>query len=447
MNQTSTAIRIENLSKVYRIGIKEEKHDTIGAAIFDTIKSPFRNYRKYRSLYIFKDLKKHNSLQAGDMPGILWALKNISFELKTGEALGVIGRNGAGKSTLLKILSRITDPTSGYGEIRGKVSSLLEVGTGFHPELTGRENVYLNGMILGMKKKEIDSKFDDIVAFSEIEKFLDTPVKRYSSGMRIRLAFSVAAHLEPEILIIDEVLAVGDSAFQKKCLNKMEGVAKEGRTVLFVSHNMGMISDLCSKCILLSNGQVAEIGETKEIVGKYLADDSTSGSIDLTKWSENRLGKGPLRILNLRTEDKDGRTRSQFAYGEPISFKLGIQGQAGIECIIGLSIRDALGHLILHFSNLDDKFNIILPASQSEIHMRLEKIVLNEGTYYLTIFLGDGFNLMNDKVHNCLSFQVHTATKGRVICRSVVHLSAAWDLKATDNRSEQVIELMSASAK
>ena len=214
---------------------------------------------------------------------LIWALKNISFELEQGEVLGVIGKNGAGKSTLLKILSRITDPTSGYAEIRGRVSSLLEVGTGFHQELSGRDNVYLNGTILGMKKKEIDNKFDEIVAFSEVEKFLDTPVKRYSSGMRVRLAFSVAAHLEPEILIIDEVLAVGDSAFQKKCLNKMEGVAKEGRTVLFVSHNMGMVSELCSKCLLLSNGEVEEIGDTKDIVSKYVSEYSVTGQIDLTR--------------------------------------------------------------------------------------------------------------------------------------------------------------------
>jgi lipopolysaccharide transport system ATP-binding protein len=358
---------------------------------------------------------------------LIWALKNVSFELKQGEVLGVVGRNGAGKSTLLKILSRITDPTSGYAEIRGRVSSLLEVGTGFHQELSGRDNVYLNGTILGMKKKEIDAKFDEIVAFSEVEKFLDTPVKRYSSGMRVRLAFSVAAHLEPEILIIDEVLAVGDAAFQKKCLNKMEGVAKQGRTVLFVSHNMGMVSELCSKCLLLSNGEVAEIGETKDIVSKYVSEYSVSGQIDLTHWSENRTGNGPMRILNLRSENNSGNTTSQFAFGEPISFKIGVKGQAGLECIIGLSIRDALGHLILHFSNLDDKFSIVLPSTESEIHMRIDDNVLNEGTYYVTVFLGDGFNLMNDRVQNCLSFEVQTATKGRVVCNSAVHLPATWD--------------------
>ena len=440
MKQTGIAIQVENLSKVYRIGLKEKTHDSIGAAILDSIKSPVRNFRKFRSLYTFSDLKANQSSLVHDELDYIWALKNVSFELKQGEVLGVIGRNGAGKSTLLKILSKITDPTSGYAKIRGRVSSLLEVGTGFHQELSGRDNVYLNGSILGMKKKEIDKKFDEIVAFSEVEKFLDTPVKRYSSGMRVRLAFSVAAHLEPEILIIDEVLAVGDAAFQKKCLNKMDGVAREGRTVLFVSHNMGLVSELCGKCLLLSHGEVSEIGDTKAIVSKYVSDYSVTGQIDLTNWSENRTGNGPMRLLNLRTENQSGVTTSRFAFGEPISFKLGVKGQAGLECIIGLSIRDALGHLILHFSNLDDKFSLILPSNESEIHMRLDDNVLNEGTYYVTVFLADGFNIMNDRVQNSLSFEVQTATKGRVVCNSAVHLPATWALKPTDFSTEKVTD-------
>jgi lipopolysaccharide transport system ATP-binding protein len=352
--------------------------------------------------------------------------------VKKGEVLGVIGRNGAGKSTLLKILSRVTHPSSGRAEITGRVSSLLEVGTGFHQELTGRENVYLNGTILGMTKKEIDQKFDDIVAFSEIGKFLDTPVKRYSSGMRVRLAFSVAAHLEPEILIIDEVLAVGDSAFQKKCLEKMEGVAKEGRTVLFVSHNMGMVSELCSKCIRLSNGEIESIGETKDIISDYISGNSTSGHIDLRNWSEDRTGSGPMRILYLSTKDKDGQIKSQFTFGEPITFNIGISGSPDAECIIGLSIRDSFGHLILHFSNLDDKFVLIQPSVESEIQMCLEDNLLNEGTYYTTIFLGDGFNIMNDRVYNSLSFTVETATKGRIISNSAICLPAKWELRAVN---------------
>lgn len=430
MNTSDTAIKVENISKIYRIGIKDTTSDSLSTAVFNFIKSPLRNFRKYRSLYKFSDIELDQLSNTGNNSDIIWALKNVSFEVKKGEVLGVIGKNGAGKSTLLKILSKVTEPSSGRAEIHGRVSSLLEVGTGFHPELTGRDNVYLNGTILGMRKKEIDQKFDDIVAFSEVEKFLDTPVKRYSSGMRVRLAFSVAAHLEPEILIIDEVLAVGDSAFQKKCLNKMEGVAKEGRTVLFVSHNMGMVSELCSKCIRLSNGEIVASGETKEIVSEYVSGDSISGRIDLRDWSKDRTGNGPMQILHLSTTDRTGQIKSQFTFGEPITFNIGISGRPNAECIIGLSIRDSFGHLVLHFSNLDDKFDLILPSAESEIQMYLEDNILNEGTYYTTIFLGDGFNIMNDRVHNCLSFTVETATKGRVISNSSICLPAKWGLRA-----------------
>jgi lipopolysaccharide transport system ATP-binding protein len=256
------AINAENLSKRYRIGLKQEIHDSLGAMFLDFIKSPIRNYRKYRSLYVFNDNNSED---------IIWALKDVSFELHRGEILGVIGRNGAGKSTLLKILSRVTDPTSGRAEIHGRVSSLLEVGTGFHPELTGRENVYLNAIILGMSKKEVERKFDRIVEFSGIGKFIDTPVKRYSSGMKVRLAFSVSAHLDPEILIVDEVLAVGDIEFQKKCLGKMENVASTGKTVVFVSHNMAAIQNLCTRGIVMDQGQVAYDMPVDRALKRYIA--------------------------------------------------------------------------------------------------------------------------------------------------------------------------------
>jgi homopolymeric O-antigen transport system ATP-binding protein len=430
MSTSDIAIKVKNISKIYRIGIEDTIRDSLGSTVFNFIKSPLRNFRKYRSLYKFSDIELDQLSNTGNNSDIIWALKNVSFEVKKGEVLGVIGRNGAGKSTLLKILSKVTDPSSGRVEIHGRVSSLLEVGTGFHQELTGRENVYLNGTILGMRKKEIDRKFDDIVAFSEIGKFLDTPVKRYSSGMRVRLAFSVAAHLEPEILIIDEVLAVGDSAFQKKCINKMEGVAKEGRTVLFVSHNMGMVSELCSKCMRLSNGEIVASGETKKIVSEYISGNSISGRIDLRNWPKDRTGSGPMQILHLSTKDRNGKIKPQFSFGEPITFNIGISGRPDTECIIGLSIRDSFGHLLLHFSNLDDKFDLILPSAESEIQMCIEDNVLNEGTYYVTIFLGDGFNIMNDRVQNCLSFTVETATKGRVVSNSSICLPAKWELTA-----------------
>lgn len=258
------AISVENLSKAYRIGLKEEIPDTLAGAFTGFLKSPFRNLRQLSRLDTFRH-------QADD-EDIFWALKDVSFEVQEGEVLGVIGRNGAGKSTLLKILSRITEPTSGRAVIRGRVSSLLEVGTGFHPELSGRENVYLNGTILGMTKAEIDRKFDEIVDFSGVEKFLDTPIKRYSSGMKVRLAFAVAAHLEPEILIIDEVLAVGDAEFQKKCLGKMQDVASHGRTVLFVSHNMAAVRSLTTRTAFLKNGSLKNILNTDHAIDAYLDD-------------------------------------------------------------------------------------------------------------------------------------------------------------------------------
>ena len=262
------AIRVENLSKKYEIAVGKYRHDTLRDQIADTIGSVFhsngRNHRKTKTF---------------------WALKEVSFEVKQGEVLGVIGANGAGKSTLLKILSRITSPTSGTAEIHGRVGSLLEVGTGFHPELTGRENIYLNGAILGMKRTEIQAKFDQIVDFAGIETFIDTPVKRYSTGMFVRLAFAVAAHLEPEILIVDEVLAVGDADFQKKCLGKLDDVAHEGRTILFVSHNMGAITKLCGRVLWLKGGQLKLSGSPSDVVTSYL----TSGSTALATWNNPEL--------------------------------------------------------------------------------------------------------------------------------------------------------------
>ncbi|MBN2145997.1 MAG: ABC transporter ATP-binding protein [Anaerolineales bacterium] len=250
------AIRVENLSKRYQLGHAQQRHDTLRDQLVAGLKAPIQRLRVGRS-----------AAQADDT---LWALKDVSFDVKRGEVVGIIGRNGAGKSTLLKILSRITEPTSGRAVINGRVGSLLEVGTGFHPELTGRENIYLNGAILGMRRAEIDRKFDEIVAFSEIEKFLDTPVKRYSSGMYVRLAFAVAAHLEPEILLVDEVLAVGDAAFQNKCLGKMANVARSGRTVFFVSHNMNAIQKICDRGVLLGNGKVIADEKAKRVVELYL---------------------------------------------------------------------------------------------------------------------------------------------------------------------------------
>src|SRR4051812_45707528 len=253
-------IDVQGLGKAYRIGMVNPKHTNFRETITELAKTPFKRMRRL-----------DDDFSSGDQVDTYWALKDVSFHVNQGEVLGVIGRNGAGKSTLLKCLSRITEPTTGEARIRGRVSSLLEVGTGFHPELTGRENIYLNGAILGMKRAEIRSKFDEIVAFSEVEKFLDTPVKRYSSGMYVRLAFAVAAHLEPEVLIVDEVLAVGDASFQKKCLGKMGDVVKHGRTVLFVSHNMDAVASLCTQVLLVEKGRAGEKLTPEEGVKASLA--------------------------------------------------------------------------------------------------------------------------------------------------------------------------------
>lgn len=292
------AIKVTNLSKRYRIGAKEEQHETMMGSFIDLVKQPLKNLRNVRSLTQFDN--------NGRDADIIWALKDVSFEVKRGEVVGIIGRNGAGKSTLLKILSRITYPTSGSVELRGRVSSLLEVGTGFHRELTGRENIYLNGSILGMSKKEIDNKFDEIVDFSGVEKFIDTPVKRYSSGMKVRLAFSVAAHLDPEILLIDEVLAVGDVEFQKKCLGKMETVAKEGRTVLFVSHNMTAVISLCNKGFLIDSGKIHYNGNMEAVVNEYL---QTSVPLLQTPLNQrtDRKGNGEIQIESLSITNENNK--------------------------------------------------------------------------------------------------------------------------------------------
>jgi lipopolysaccharide transport system ATP-binding protein len=323
MRFNELAIRVENISKRYRIGLKENIHDSIGGAILDLITKPISNYRKYRSLYRFDDsIPDQNQNSDTHLPDVIWALKEVSFEVKKGEVIGIIGRNGAGKSTLLKILCKITDPTGGRAEIRGRVSSLLEVGTGFHQELTGRENVYLNGTILGMKKSEVDRKFNEIVEFSGVDKFIDTPVKRYSSGMKVRLAFSVAAHLEPEVLLVDEVLAVGDADFQKKCLNKMEDVGQKGRTILFVSHNMAAITRLCSRAILLDDGRLIQDGPSSQVVSSYLT--SGSGSTASSEWHEpEKAPSGPVaRLRAVRVRAKDGQIAESVNIDAPFTIEM-----------------------------------------------------------------------------------------------------------------------------
>jgi lipopolysaccharide transport system ATP-binding protein len=321
------AIKAEGLSKLYRIGGRQEKYRTLRDTIADILTSPFR--RLAPSADDDSDSKQQNAF---------WALKDVSFEIRKGEVAGIIGRNGAGKSTLLKVLSRITEPTSGYAEIRGRVRSLLEVGTGFHQELTGRENIALNGAILGMKRAEIERKFDEIVAFAEVEKFIDTPVKRYSSGMYLRLAFAVAAHLESEILLVDEVLAVGDAAFQRKCLGKMGEVARQGRTVLFVSHNMSAVKELCRRGILLDAGNIVFQGDSTQSIAEYMR--RLEESPVTIETGSRQLVFGPVRICS--------RLGNCIVSGEPFKVTLPVAGRQTRNPAMFFIVEDFTGNTVIH---------------------------------------------------------------------------------------------------
>ncbi|MCK6581383.1 MAG: polysaccharide ABC transporter ATP-binding protein [Anaerolineae bacterium] len=322
------AIRVENLGKMYRIGGSQERYQTFRDAITRTLAAPFVRVR---------DIVRGQS--ASDLKEEIWALRDVSFEVKQGEVVGIIGRNGAGKSTLLKILSRITEPTIGYADVYGKVGALLEVGTGFHPELTGRENIYLNGAILGMSRTEITSKFDEIVDFAGVERFVDTPVKHYSSGMGLRLGFAVAAYLEPEILVVDEVLAVGDAEFQKKCLGKMEDVAKTGNTVLFVSHNMAAVKTLCQTGILLDKGQISTTGVIGDVIYKYMktfsnAADTSGDTHEEFTFTNILLNGHPPAMIDL--------TR-------PLDVQVSFQARASFSgCLFYCIVHDIDNNTVIH---------------------------------------------------------------------------------------------------
>ena len=381
------AIKVENLSKRYRIGLKEQMPDTFVGAITSWLTAPLANFQQVRKLSHFSENGGGGSTRlTTDPDDVIWALRDVSFEIKQGEVVGIIGRNGAGKSTLLKILSRITEPTSGRAIISGRVSSLLEVGTGFHPELTGRENVYLNGTVLGMSKQEIDRKFDAIVDFSGVEKFMDTPVKRYSSGMNVRLAFSVAAHLEPEILMVDEVLAVGDVAFQKKCLGKMGDVSKEGRTVLFVSHNMAAIQSLCEKTLWLSRGQKRIFHETDETVTTYL---ESVANVNITPLKErhDRQGDGKLRLVAFDAH-QDSENRSVIC-GRPASFLLHFETLPDM-CLqnvhISIAVNTLLGENVLYFSNdlVGVEFSDL--PSYGKLVCHVDRLPLATGSYSVNLY-------------------------------------------------------------
>jgi len=370
------AIRVERLSKRYRIGGPQARYKTIRETLVETARAPFRR---------LAEVARGQARATSDET--IWALKDVSFEVKRGEVVGIIGRNGAGKSTLLKILSRITEPTSGRAEIHGRVGSLLEVGTGFHPELTGRENIYLNGAILGMKKAEIERKFDEIVAFSEIEKFLDTPVKHYSSGMYVRLAFAVAAHLEPEILLVDEVLAVGDAAFQKKCLGKMGDVAREGRTVLFVSHNMTAVQALCPQCVLLDSGRLAHQGETIKVVRHYLGSQRQTKQVFLGPMTR-RTGSGGARYTAVRILDSEGQVTSSVSIGGKVTIELEFESERVLSSpSFGVLFRNSMLEPVVLLTTRITHGEMPPVTRGGTVRLHIERLDLLPGSYYLTLGL------------------------------------------------------------
>jgi lipopolysaccharide transport system ATP-binding protein len=378
---SDVAIRIEGLGKQYRIGTAAKRHDTLREALTGALRAPLENLRQLRRLSRFDEEDSADSV---------WALRDLTFDVPRGEAMGIIGRNGAGKSTLLKVLSRITEPTRGRAEVSGRVGSLLEVGTGFHPELSGRENVYLNGSILGMNRAYIDRQFDQIVAFSGVEKYIDTPVKRYSSGMYLRLAFSVAAHLEPEILVVDEVLAVGDAEFQRKCLGKMEEVAGEGRTVLLVSHQMAAIQNLCRTAVWMDGGRLRAQGATDQIITEYLSYSTELSRIPMGE-RRDRVGTGEIRFRMVSLEGADGQPVSTLSSGADSVVVLhfdrapGVRELRNLQVNVGLDNKQGSRIALLSTDLTGDLFSEV-PAGCDQVRIRLDRLPLVPGRYGFTLY-------------------------------------------------------------
>jgi lipopolysaccharide transport system ATP-binding protein len=388
-------IEVKNLGKKYIIG-ERQSYLALRDTLTNLVKSP---------LHWFKGKVKSGSSSTGKNE--FWALEDIDFTIEKGEVVGIIGRNGAGKSTLLKVLSQITPPTTGEVRLGGRVGSLLEVGTGFHPELTGRENIFLNGAILGMRKKEIERKLEEIIEFAGIKKFIDTPVKRYSSGMYVRLAFSVAAHLEPEILLVDEVLAVGDTAFQKKCLGKMEDVTKkEGRTILFVSHNMGAIRNLCNRTILLDGGKVIAIGETESVIEKYMSMVSQKQIISM-KDRKDRKGNGKIRVTNISFKNSKDQEVSFFESGDDVSIicKYEVFDNSLKEFKFAFSIDTFLEqNRIAYVGNKITGEN--LEVGKGSFTVKIKNLPLNVGKYTFTVICTDSGVEIYDWIQKAGEFDV-----------------------------------------
>jgi lipopolysaccharide transport system ATP-binding protein len=401
------AIDVAGLSKKYHIGGLQKSYHRLTDQLADIAVAPFRRAGK---------LLRGQATGAAELDETLWALQDVSFQIKSGEVVGIIGRNGAGKSTLLKILSGITDPSTGYADIYGRIGSLLEVGTGFHPELTGRENIFLNGAILGMKKVEIERKLDEIVAFAEIEKFLDTPVKHYSSGMYVRLAFSVAAHLEPEILLVDEVLAVGDVSFQRKCLGKMDDVAHQGRTVVFVSHNMGLLQTLCERGIFLQQGAVHTDGNITEAVDAYLQVLEQAQLQDVSNRTD-RKGQGKARLVGVEVDNQNNGSSSVLKTGQPARFSFYVDKLLlGMAC--DFHIYDSVGQPVTIFrSRVHGPEDAYDPTLGSKFVCEVDELLLVPGRYRINVaIVGD--NRLQDYVEAATVFEVG---EGHVGGRPVQH--------------------------
>ncbi len=458
-SMSDIAIRVENLGKQYKIGRLQKRHDTLRDALADSrlqiangvsqLANRFSHIGNGKSGMANRasSTANHGKRPAdGAMPSaisdspsadVIWALRDVSFEVKRGEVVGIIGRNGAGKSTLLKILSRITEPTTGAVDLYGRVASLLEVGTGFHPELTGRENIFLNGAILGMRKAEIEKKFDEIVAFAEVEKFIDTPVKRYSSGMYVRLAFAVAAHLEPEILLVDEVLAVGDAAFQKKCLGKMGDVAREGRTVLFVSHNTVAMKLLCTRALWFNEGQILQDADAHNVVGNYLASlgEPSKRDGDLSK-AFRRYSTGEARFQLVSVANHLGATTTSLYLGDPFRINFCLQVKQEIpEAVIEVNIVDTDGMEIASARTLDgENLAIALPVGTHEITLDSNLFLLPR-KYLIELIVYHLQGQQIDWVEHAAEFEVMNHAREGVdnyrywpIMRGYVRTPAKWHL-------------------
>jgi lipopolysaccharide transport system ATP-binding protein len=400
---TEPVIIVENLGKKFLIAHKyQRKHVTLRETLTDGFKKMLKPDRRSNG-----PGKGAFSRHAEEE---FWALRNVNFEVKKGDRVGIIGRNGAGKSTLLKILSRISEPTCGKVIIDDRVASLLEIGTGFHPELTGRENIFLNGAILGMKRMEIRKKFDEIVDFAEIEKFLDTPVKRYSSGMYVRLAFAVAAHLEPEILIVDEVLAVGDARFQQKCLGKMEEVSRsDGRTILFVSHNMGAIRKLCRTGIYLDNGTIVAADEVTKVVDLYVKHGTTlQQQASFENYNIRRSGSKELVFISASLSNNLGSVQEEFFIGDSLQLEFSVRNNAALKtAAIGIQVKASDDTPILHMLNQDSDFPLVFEKREETFKITLHNLCLFPGEYSITLTATDpGGHSIYDSLQACIGFNI-----------------------------------------